>query len=713
MAIITCTTVMTLLVGSVCIINSSQTIKQSAKEKLQILAQNKTTEVDKTMSQVENAVGNLALTASSMIDTERMKQDPSYMSTYINNMEETVQKYGQATKGSMSVYYYVNPDLTDKVYGVWYAQKTKDGAFEKQPLESKDSFKADNEDMQWYYEPAKAGKPIWLEPYEDPNLHVNMISYVVPVLKDSALVGVVGMDINFDYFVSEITKVKVYDTGYAALLRGNYDFLIRPTFKQEESWLQKLKNKILKKEVKKADAASSASVKTQKENFKTTENGVYQSLVKDIDANNNGVLEYPYNGLKKLMGYSHLSNGFIMILDVPESQVFKGLQHLMVLVIGLMVVGIIISFAIAAIIGQFIAKPITQATELVNKTASLDLTNEGESEINVKRQDEITVMSQALFSMRELLRNMIVSILQNSGETSLHADGLVAAAQHSQEAINTISQAAQDLAEGAGRQAELTQEGTRKLLVLADEIEKVVKNSDLVRKYLERTSQVSNQAEDSIRILDNKFDTQESIISDTTSDINVLSDKSGRISDIVSTIKEISEQTNLLALNASIEAARAGEAGRGFMVVADEVRKLAEQTSVSAIEIEKITDEVQGSVAEVKGRMDHVNGIVGESSAALSNVEQAFQIIIDTIGKTFTQIDLMLASINIINNSKNECVSNIQDISAITEETAASTEEVSASIEGQTTVVDEVVEIAGLLRNVALTTEGLIKQFKV
>jgi len=78
--------------------------------------------------------------------------------------------------------------------------------------------------------------------------------------------------------------------------------------------------------------------------------------------------------------------------------------------------------------------------------------------------------------------------------------------------------------------------------------------------------------------------------------IGKISQSSGEVAQIVSTIDEIAFQTKLLALNAAVEAAHAGAAGAGFAVVAEEVRTLAHRSAEAA----QITrDKVQAAVANI------------------------------------------------------------------------------------------------------------------
>lgn len=102
---------------------------------------------------------------------------------------------------------------------------------------------------------------------------------------------------------------------------------------------------------------------------------------------------------------------------------------------------------------------------------------------------------------------------------------------------------------------------------------------------------------------------------------NVLDETANGISQLVSTIQEISEQTNLLALNAAIEAARAGDAGRGFAVVADEVRNLAGKAHSASEKIEALVGEVIGQTGQIKEMVSENHQSAADVSTSSTQID--------------------------------------------------------------------------------------------
>ena len=134
------------------------------------------------------------------------------------------------------------------------------------------------------------------------------------------------------------------------------------------------------------------------------------------------------------------------------------------------------------------------------------------------------------------------------------------------------------------------------------------KMPDIVKTIM-RMSQDVDQIQAAIQQLSGGIDEQNGLFNqltdrnrEITPKLDMLSQSTQKIDDVMKMINEIAAQTNLLALNAAIEAARAGEAGRGFSVVAQEVRKLAENTQTNL----HVSDEAISSLLHDVNEIDKI-----------------------------------------------------------------------------------------------------------
>ena len=143
-----------------------------------------------------------------------------------------------------------------------------------------------------------------------------------------------------------------------------------------------------------------------------------------------------------------------------------------------------------------------------------------------------------------------------------------------------------------------------------DDLKSVTDELTLIEQYTNQVVNTAAEGKQSASQLKDDLSTVTNNIQNLMSNSELLENRIGEISNMVTSITNIADQTNLLALNAAIEAARAGDSGRGFAVVAQEVRNLAVETKVAA-------EQIIGFVSAIVESSNQICSLSNESNQSL------------------------------------------------------------------------------------------------
>ena len=315
--------------------------------------------------------------------------------------------------------------------------------------------------------------------------------------------------------------------------------------------------------------------------------------------------------------------------------------------------------------------------------------------------------------MKENLADMIRSIKEDSGILLQASDKLREKTDVTSEHVDQMEKAVNEVAIGAGSQAEETQEATQHIILMGNMIEET---ADELAQLNDRANSIKERGEVAIKALNELQSTNEktsesiNIIYEQT---NVTNESAQKIKEATALITNIAEETNLLSLNASIEAARAGEQGRGFAVVAAQIQKLAEQSNESARQIEGIilsliedSDKAVASMNEVKEIMELQNENVSNTGTQVTHL-------LNDVDESLVMIDNVTEKTNKVNEVRASIVDTVQNLSAIAEENAASTEETSASVTEISGIISEIAGNATDLKGISNKLDDSMAMFEM
>ena len=584
-AIVVCSLISACIISMLSISDSREFSNVAAEKELVQICSNTGGKMDALISRIEQSVDTLAEIALERLEFSKFKNNNAYVEEYTNGLMKEFVTFAEHTDGAITAYIRYNPEFTEPTSGIFLMRNDTNSPFDS--ITPTDFSMFDPEDLAhvgWYYLPVANKAPLWMDPYLNENINVEMISYVVPLYVDGTSVGIIGMDIDFGQLTKLADSTVVFDTGYSFIVN------------------------------------SAGSILYHKEIPSGTDLGEYNggelTSVKEFvaDAVNQGkTLRYSYNGGDKYLSYLELKNGMKLVLTAPLHEIKANADALSVEILGFLVLGIVISVVLGILIGGNIANPIKRITEIIRKTSKLDFRKEEDIDKLVKKKDETGIMANAVNEMRSILRELVTNMENVKDSLVMNMDLLDNVMRENNAVSEDNSATTQELAAGM-------EENAASATMIVNNIDAIQCDAADIKELSEKEQNESKNIMARARQLrDNTVTSNKKtmeVYADMKSRTEEAVEKSrvvAKINELTDNIRNISSQTNLLALNANIEAARAGDAGKGFAVVATEIGALANQTFET---------------------VDVINQTVGEVNDAVHNMTECIQVIMRFLEET-------------------------------------------------------------------------------
>jgi signal transduction histidine kinase/CheY-like chemotaxis protein len=216
-------------------------------------------------------------------------------------------------------------------------------------------------------------KPMWMNPYFNQNLGIDMISYVIPYFHNGNIVGVIGMDIDISMLREFVEGIHLYNSGRAYLLSSQGDIIFHFDF---------------------PDGMSS---KDLTDNLMPFVNSVLGKPVNEIR------VVKGIDGITRKVITMKLRNGMVLGLDAPVNEINVPQITLRRQLLFISLVILVMAIAVCLTWIRTVIAPLKRMTQVAEHYAKGDYSDI----MNTDSTDEIGILSNALQTMSTSLKNQI------------------------------------------------------------------------------------------------------------------------------------------------------------------------------------------------------------------------------------------------------------------------------------------------------------------
>ena len=212
------------------------------------------------------------------------------------------------------------------------------------------------------------------------------------------------------------------------------------------------------------------------------------------DANVNGK---PYFGYYVPVTENGSTVGMVFA-GMPQAEAKAEIDKIIGLIAGIMGVFVLVFSASTIFVVQRMAKGLKQGTAALEEVASGKLNGKMDDKI-IKRKDEIGQISGAVVKLKDELNRVMSGIMDDSKALHDNSEALHEKTSTSAEHVTQIERAVEEIAEGAGNQAQETQSATENIITMGNMIEDTSREVDTLN---ENAKQIKISGQNAVQTLE-------------------------------------------------------------------------------------------------------------------------------------------------------------------------------------------------------------------